>query len=152
VQLPKFGPDAGWDVAATADALMVTIQKVPAELLARMERCKIVCRVGTGLDAIDIPAATAHRIWVTNVPDYSVDEVSSHAMALLLAHARQLPTMFDLVQRRVWYDPAQISPIRRLAGQTLGLLGYGRNGQAVASKARAFGLEIIAHDPFIKPE
>src|SRR5262249_49508119 len=111
-----------------------------------------VCRVGTGLDAIDIPAATAQQIWVTNVPDYSVHEVSSHAVALLLAHARQLPRMFDLVQQRVWYDPAQTEPRRRLAGQTLGVLGYGRIGRAVALKARAFGLNIIANDPYVKPE
>ena len=70
-----------------ADALIVTIHPVAADLIASMERCKIISRAGTGLDAIDIPAATAHGVWVAYVPDYSVDEVSSHAIGLLLAHA-----------------------------------------------------------------
>ena len=79
------------EVAAQADALMVTLQPVPAELIATMERCRIISRVGTGLDAIDIDAATKHGIWVTYVPDYAVDEVSTHAIASLLAHARGFP-------------------------------------------------------------
>ena len=134
-----------------ADAVMVTIQKVTAETISHMDHCKIICRIGTGLDAIDIAAATQKRIWVTNVPDYAVDEVSSHAIALLLTHARQLPRMFDLVNRRVWWDPTQVEPIRRLRGQTLGLLGYGRIGQSVSIKGRGLGLNIIGYDPYVPP-
>src|SRR5881396_1256167 len=76
--------------ARDADGVMVTVQKVPADLIETMNNCKIICRVGTGIDAIDIPAATARGIWVTNVPDYSIDEVSAHAIALALAQIRNL--------------------------------------------------------------
>ena len=139
------------DAAADADALMVTIQKVPAALIERMARCKLICRVGVGLDAIDIPAATKRGIWVSNVPDYAIDEVSTHAMALLLNHARRLTTLFDLVERGAWWDPKAVGSIKRLRGQTLGLLGYGRIGQATAAKARGLGLNVIVYDPYLSP-
>jgi len=133
---------------ARADALMVTIQKVPADLIAKMERCKIISRVGTGLDAIDIPAATQHGVWVTNVPDYSIDEVSTHAITLLLTHARRIPLMFDMIRQSGWYDGSRVQPIQRLSGQTLGLIGFGRIGQAVATKARGLGLHVLVYDPY----
>ncbi|MEP7358510.1 MAG: C-terminal binding protein [Anaerolineales bacterium] len=135
-------------VARQADALMVSIHKVPASLLATLANCRIISRVGTGLDAIDIPAATERGIWVTNVPDYSVDEVSTHAITLLLALARRLPRVLESMRRGEW-DSRQARPFPRLKGQTLGLLGFGRIAQAVAGKARGLGLEVIAHDPFV---
>jgi len=133
---------------AEADALMVSIQPVTAETMDRMPRCKIICRIGTGLDAIDIPAATERGIWVTSVPDYSIDEVSSHAMAFLLALARNLFRHRNLSQTGGWrYETER--PIRRLAGQTLGVLGLGRIGSASARKGLGLGLNVIAHDPYI---
>ncbi|MCY3831729.1 MAG: C-terminal binding protein [Chloroflexi bacterium] len=137
-------------IARVADALMVTIQPVDAELINSLERCQIIARVGTGLDAIDILAATARGIWVTSVPDYAVDEVSTHAIALLLNHARRLPKMIASVAAGAWYDAAAIEPAPRLAGQILGLIGYGRIGRAVAAKARGLGLQVIVYDPFIE--
>jgi D-3-phosphoglycerate dehydrogenase len=134
-----------------ADALMVTTHRVAADLIAAMERCRIISRAGTGLDAIDIPAATARGVWVAYVPDYSVDEVSSHAIGLLLAHARAIPQLIDSARAGRWSNQAAV-PRRRLRGQTLGLLGFGRIGQAVAAKARGLGMEIIAHDPYLDPQ
>ena len=131
-----------------ADALMVTLQRVPAELIATMERCRIISRVGTGLDTIDVDAATQRGIWVTNVPDYAIDEVSTHAIALLLAHARGLPRLLESTRKGEW-DHKVVAPIRRLQGQTLGLLGFGRIGRAVAMKAHGLGLEVIVHDPYV---
>jgi D-3-phosphoglycerate dehydrogenase len=136
------------EAAATADALMVTTHRVPADMIAAMEHCRVISRAGTGLDAIDIPAATARGIWVAYVPDYSVDEVSSHAIGLLLAHARGIPWLVESTRAGTWSNQA-IGPRRRLHGQTLGLLGFGRIGQAVAAKARGLGLQIIVHDPFL---
>jgi D-3-phosphoglycerate dehydrogenase len=136
------------EAARHADALMVSTHKVPASLIASLERCRIVSRVGTGLDAIDIPAATERGIWVTNVPDYSVDEVSTHAITLLLALARRLPRVLESMRRGEW-DSRQARPFPRLKGQTLGLLGFGRIAQAVAGKAHGLGLDVIAHDPFV---
>lgn len=137
------------EAARKADALMVTIQTVDAALIGSLSNCKIIARVGAGLDAIDIPAAAAHGIWVTSVPDYSIDEVSTHAIALLLNHARRLRKMFASVRAGAWYDAAAIEPAPRLRGQVLGLIGYGRIGSAVAAKARGLGLDVIVVDPFI---
>ena len=136
---------------AQADALMVTLERVPAELIATMERCRIISRVGTGLDTIDVDAATEHGIWVTNVPDYAVDEVSTHAIASLLAHARGLPRLIESTRKGEW-NTKVIGPRQRLQGQTLGLLGFGRIGRAVGGKARGLGLEVIVHDPYVAAE
>jgi D-3-phosphoglycerate dehydrogenase len=124
---------------------------VPASLLNTLPRCRIVSRVGTGLDAIDIPAATARGIWVTNVPDYAVDEVSTHAITLLLALARRLPRLLASTQQGVW-DSTLARPFPRFKGQTLGVLGFGRIGSATAAKARGLGLNVIAHDPYVSPQ
>ncbi|CAN5734036.1 C-terminal binding protein [soil metagenome] len=137
-----------WDLARSADALMVGIEKVPAELIETLDTCKIICRVGTGVDAIDIPAATANGIWVTNVPDYSIDEVSAHAILLVLAQARYLFPHRQQGRNGVWrYRGA--TPIRRLSKQTLGIVGLGRIGKASARKGRGLGMRVIAHDPYI---
>jgi len=148
VHVASFDAPADREIIRQADALIVTIHRVSAELIASMERCKIISRAGTGLDAIDIPAATAHGVWVAYVPDYSVDEVSSHAIGLLLSHARAIPQLIASARAGKWSNQVAV-PRRRLRGQTLGLLGFGRIGQAVATKARGLGLEIIVHDPYL---
>ena len=144
------GPDLP-RLLSQADALMVTLQPVPASLIAELTKCKIICRVGTGVDAIDIPAATARGIWVTNVPDYSIDEVSTHAIALVLAQARNLFAHREAARAGDWRYLAD-TPLRRFAGQTLGVLGLGRIGRASARKGRGLGLEVIACDPFVGDE
>jgi D-3-phosphoglycerate dehydrogenase len=131
-----------------ADALMVTIQKVSADLIATMACCKVISRVGTGLDAIDIAAATAHGIWVAYVPDYSIDEVSTHALALLLAQARRLPRLIESTRQGLW-DYKVVPPIERLNTQSVGVLGFGRIGRAFALKAKGVGMDVIAYDPYI---
>ena len=149
IQTGNLETDDAREKARAADALMVTIQTVDAELINSLERCQIIARVGTGLDAIDIPAATARGIWVTNVADYSIDEVSTHAIALLLNHARRLRKMFASVEAGSWYDANAIEPAPRLKGQILGIIGYGRIGRTVAVKARGLGLEVIVYDPYV---
>jgi D-3-phosphoglycerate dehydrogenase / 2-oxoglutarate reductase len=143
-------PEAYATIGA-ADALMVTTHRVPADLIAAMERCRVISRAGTGLDAIDIPAATARGIWVAYVPDYSVDEVSSHAIALLLAHARGIPRLIEAARAGNWSNQSVV-PLRRLRGQTLGLFGFGRIGQMVGAKAKGLGMEVQAHDRFMSPD
>ncbi len=150
VQTGNLETPAALEAARKADALMVTIQPVDAALIGSLENCKIIARVGAGLDAIDIPAATARGIWVTSVPDYSIDEVSTHAIALLLNHARRLPAMLASVRAGKWYDADAIEPAPRLRGQVLGLIGYGRIGRTVATKARGLGLHVVVYDPFIE--
>ncbi len=130
-----------------ADAVMVTLQQVTREIIASMERCRIISRLGTGLDSIDIAAATAHGIWVTYVPDYSIDEVSAHAIALMMSLARGIPFLSQSTRNGTW-NSAAWGPIYRLKDQTLGVLGLGRIGQATAEKGRGLGLNVIAFDPF----
>lgn len=145
----NLGTAQAREIARNADALMVTIQEVDADLIRSLGNCKIIARVGAGLDAIDIPAATECGIWVTNVADYSIDEVSTHAIALLLNHARRLPRMFASVRAGAWYDAEKIEPAPRLKGQTLGIIGLGRIGRTAAAKARGLGLQVIAYDPYV---
>src|SRR5215472_9561247 len=134
-------------VARDADAILVTYAKLPGELLAQLARCKAIGRFGLGVDNIDVSAAAELGIVVTYVPDYCMQEVSDHAMALLLALARKVPLSDRLVQAGRWEMPA-VAPLRRLAGQVLGLVGFGNIPRALVPKAKAFGLAVIAHDPY----
>jgi D-3-phosphoglycerate dehydrogenase / 2-oxoglutarate reductase len=137
-------------VARDSDAILVTYAKLPGELLRQLRRCKVIGRFGLGVDNIDIKAAAELGIAVTYVPDYCMHEVSDHAMALLLALARKIPLSDELVQAGRWEMPAVV-PIHRLAGRVLGLVGFGNIPRALAPKAKAFGLRVIAHDPFVSP-
>jgi D-3-phosphoglycerate dehydrogenase / 2-oxoglutarate reductase len=138
-------------VARDADAILVTYAKLPAELLRALTRCKAIGRFGLGVDNIDVAAAAQHGITVTYVPDYCMHEVSDHAMALLLAMARKVVLSNALVQGGRWEMPAVV-PIHRLCGRVLGLVGFGNIPRALAPKAKAFGLRVVAHDPFAAPD
>ncbi len=135
-------------VARDADAVLVTYAKLPGDLLRQLKRCKVIGRFGLGVDNIDIPAATECGITVTYVPDYCLHEVSDHAMALLLALARKIPFSNRLVQSGRWEMPAVV-PIRRLRGRVLGLIGFGNIPRALAPKAKALGLRVVTHDPYV---
>jgi D-3-phosphoglycerate dehydrogenase len=138
-------------VARDADAILVTYARLPGELLRKLTRCKAIGRFGLGVDNIDIAAAAGLGITVTYVPDYCMHEVSDHAMALLLALARKIPLSNRLVQAGRWEMPAVV-PIHRLAGRVLGLVGFGNIPRALAPKAKAFGLTVVTHDPFVASE
>jgi D-3-phosphoglycerate dehydrogenase len=138
-------------VAAEADALIVCYAKIPADLIRGLARCKVIGRTGLGVDNIDLLAARERKIAVTYVPDYCIGEVSDHAMALLLALARKVTFSNTMVQSGRW-EMASVVPVRRLAGQVLGLVGFGNIPRAVAPKAKALGLRLIAHDPFVRSE
>jgi D-3-phosphoglycerate dehydrogenase len=138
-------------VARDADAILVTYAKLPGDLLRQLRRCKAIGRFGLGVDNIDIAAAAELGITVTYVPDYCMQEVSDHAMALLLALARKVPQSNALVQAGRWDMPAVV-PIRRLAGRVLGLVGFGNIPRALAPKAKAFGLRVVVHDPYVSQD
>jgi D-3-phosphoglycerate dehydrogenase len=138
-------------VARDADAILVTYAKLPGELLRQLTRCRAIGRFGLGVDNIDIKSAAELGIMVTYVPDYCMHEVSDHAMALLLALARKIPLSNKLVQAGRWEMPAVV-PIHRLAGRVLGLVGFGNIPRALTPKAKAFGLRVVTHDPYVSPE
>jgi D-3-phosphoglycerate dehydrogenase / 2-oxoglutarate reductase len=145
------GPDDILAVARDADAILVTYAKLTGELLRQLKNCKAIGRFGLGVDNIDLPAAKELGIAVNYVPDYCLREVSDHAMALLLALARKVPLSNKLVQSGRWEVPP-IVPLRRLEGQTLGLVGFGNIPRALAPKARAFGLKVLTYDPYVNTE
>src|SRR5579859_7791323 len=138
-------------VARDADAVLVTYAKLPGELLRQLTRCRAIGRFGLGVDNIDLPAAKELGIAVNYVPDYCLREVSDHAMALLLALARKVTFANKLVQSGRWEVPP-IVPLRRLEGQVLGLVGFGNIPHTLAPKAKAFGLKVLTHDPYVKPD
>jgi D-3-phosphoglycerate dehydrogenase len=117
----------------------------------QLTRCKAIGRFGLGVDNIDLVTAKEKGIAVNYVPDYCIREVSDHAMALLLALIRKIPFSNKLVQSGRWEMPAVV-PIRRIEGTVLGLVGFGHIPRLVAPKAQAFGMKVIAYDPFAKPE
>jgi D-3-phosphoglycerate dehydrogenase / 2-oxoglutarate reductase len=141
-------PEAILRVAKDADALLATYAKITADMIRQMTRCRIISRFGIGVDNVDIPAATERGIVVTKVPDYCIDEVSDHAMALLLSAVRKIPHANSLVQQGRWEMPAVV-PIHRLRGTVLGLVGFGRIPQLVAPRAQAFGMRVVSFDPYI---
>ena len=140
-------PEEILKIAAGADALLVTYAKITADMIARMTKCRIISRFGIGVDNVDLAAAAGKGIVVTKVPDYCLDEVSDHAMALLLSLVRKIPSSNAQVHAGRWEMKAVV-PIHRLRGAVLGLVGFGRIPQLVAPKAQAFGLRVIAFDPF----
>jgi D-3-phosphoglycerate dehydrogenase / 2-oxoglutarate reductase len=140
--------DSILQVARDADALLATYAKITAAMIPEMKRCRIISRFGIGVDNVDIPAATKAGIVVTRVPDYCIDEVSDHTLALLLSLVRKIPFSNARTHTGRWEMPA-VAPIHRLRGTVLGLVGFGRIPQLVAPKAQAFGLKVVAYDPYI---
>lgn len=131
-------------LAESVQAIGTCWSAVTEKVIRACEDCRVIVRFGIGLDNIAVATATELGIPVCNNPDYCVEEVSDHALALLLAWERKL-THFDRLIRSGRYDLTQGRSMRRLCGRTLGIVGLGRIGQTVARKAQAFGLQVIAY-------
>jgi D-3-phosphoglycerate dehydrogenase / 2-oxoglutarate reductase len=137
--------------AADCDALLNTYAgPITADVMAQMPKCKIIARYGIGVDTIDLNAATAAGIIVTNNPTYCVEEVAEHTMALILACARKI-AFYDRGVRAGQWDVPSGKPMWRLVGRTLGLVGFGNIARQVAIRAHAFGMQIVFADPFVEP-
>jgi len=135
--------------ATDADALVMSWLPVTRSVIDQLTRCRVIVRFGIGVDMIDLDAATDRGILVCNTATYCLDEVSNHAMGLLLMLNRGLLQDVDSVRSGGW-SRAKGAPPRRLAGQRLGLVGLGNIGRLVAGKARGFGLEVMAYDPYVR--
>ena len=136
-------------LAPRADAILTCWKDVPPEALDIAPDCKVVSRYGIGLDNIPIGRATELGMLVTNVPDFCLEEVSDHVMALLLATARQLLPLARNPDRSGWTRETP-RPIPRVRGQTLGLIGFGNIARALVPKALGFGLRVIAYTPRLR--
>ena len=140
------------ELARDADAIMTCFAQVTEKVVRAAERCVVIGRFGVGVDNIAVRTATELGIAVTYVPDYCVDEVSDHVMALLHAWNRKIALFDRSVKERGWGSQPLTMRMMRLRGKTIGIVGFGRIGQAVAVKARAFGLNILAADPAVSAE
>src|SRR5881396_4206400 len=144
-------PDTLASDLADADALLVrSATKVDAALLAAAPRLRIVARAGTGVDNVDVSAASGRGILVVNAPGANSISVAEHAIALMLALARAVPAADRAMKEGRWEKKRFLGT--GLRGKTLGIAGLGRIGQEVALRARPFGMRLVAHDPYISKE
>src|SRR2546426_1883608 len=146
-----LSPDELREALVGAEGLIVRSEtKVTASLMDAAGKLRVIGRAGVGVDNIDVPAATTRGIVVMNAPDGNTITTAEHTIALLIALARNVPQANSSVKAFKWDRKRFIGA--ELQGKTLGIVGLGRIGRAVATRARAFGMKIIAHDPFIAPE
>lgn len=144
--------EAGFVAAArNADAIYAKGIRLTKPIIDALEACKVISLPSVGVDSVDVKAASARGIPVTNVPDTFIEEVADHAMALLLSGFRRVIEQDKMVREGRWSEgrPALLK-IPRLAGQTLGFISFGRVARAVAKRAAPFGLRMMAYDPFIE--
>lgn len=135
--------------AATDCAAMINqYARIGRDTIARMQKCEVIARYGVGVDIVDVEAATACNILVTNVRDYCTEEVADHAISLWLTLARKLPDYDRATHNGIWKWQSG-RPIHRLRGRTMGVVSFGKIGQAIAERARAFGVNVIAFDPYL---
>lgn len=151
VEIPAGTDDEFVGVARDADALYAKGRRITRRIIDGLERCRVIALGSVGVDSIDVAAATARGIPVTNVPDTFIEEVADHTMMLILATYRRLVTMDRLVRNGRWTEGRPLlSQHPRLMGQTLGFVAFGHVARAVAIRARAFGLHMLAHDPYVE--
>ena len=139
-------------MAEDADAILTCFAKVTDKVVRAAEKCVTIGRFGVGVDNIAVDTATELGIVVTYVPDYCVDEVSDHVMAMLLAWNRRIVLFDRATKAKGWGSEGLGMRIMRLRGKKLGIVGFGRIGRAVCSKALAFDLEVLASDPFVSAD
>jgi D-3-phosphoglycerate dehydrogenase len=141
-------PEEVIDVAEGADALLVQYADVTDEVFEALPDLQAVGRYGIGVDSIDVDAATDHGVPVVNVPDYCIEEVPTHTLALLLACVRKIPSYDRAIKGGEW-DWTAGKPIRRLTGATLGLVGFGKLPRRLIELVDGFDLEILVYDPYV---
>ncbi len=147
----KLPLEEALQLCESADAIMIRRVEVPAELIARFKRCRMLLRYGVGVDNIDIRAATEAGIIVGHVPSYCLDEVSTHAIALLLACVRRIVSTHEKMRVGGW-DVHRNEPIFRMKGKTVGLVGFGNIGKAVARKLANWEVNLLICDPYVDPD
>jgi D-3-phosphoglycerate dehydrogenase / 2-oxoglutarate reductase len=139
------------ELCRDADGVLNARAPVTRQAIAAMHRCRIIVRYGIGVDTVDVAAATERGIFVANVPDYCLDEVSDQAFALLLMLSRQMIPAIALAREDAW-PVSKMPPLQRLRGQTCGLVGCGRIGSLLAAKVKPLGMNVIIHDPYLNGE
>ena len=140
-----------FDVAPECAAMINQYARIGKETISRMQKCEVIARYGVGVDIVDVATATQQGILVTNVQNYCTEEVADHAIALWLTLARKIPAYDRATHAGVWqWQSGQ--PVYRLRGRTMGVVSLGKIGQAIVTRAQAFGVTVIAYDPFLPAE
>jgi len=139
------------EAARDAHAILHAISPLTHRVLGALENCLVISNYGIGVDTVDVEAATSEGIICTNVPDFCFDEVSDTAMSLILAVTRKVVLLSNAVKRGIW-DRSLAYPIHKFRGQTLGLLSFGNIPRTLVPKAKAFGFQIVAYDPFVSQQ
>jgi D-3-phosphoglycerate dehydrogenase len=151
VEIDTRDEDAFVKAARDCDALYAKGRSITKKMIDGLERCKIIALGSVGVDSVDIAAATAKGIPVTNVPDTFIEEVADHAMTLLLGTFRRLVVQDKLVREGRWKEGRpMLYKFPRLMGQTLGFIAFGHVARAVAMRAKPFGLRLLAYDPYVE--
>jgi D-3-phosphoglycerate dehydrogenase len=136
--------------AQDADAILTLGAPMTRRVMEKLPKCRVIVRYGIGYDTVDVDAATDNNILLVNIPDFCFEEVSNHAIALLLACAKKLVLLNDLVKKGRWIDAKQSqSPMGPVYGQTCGIVGCGNIGRVTAKKAQCFGLQVLGYDPYV---
>ena len=151
IELYEYQVKAEDDVikaAADCDVLIVQYSNITRKVIESLKNCKAIIRYAIGVDNIDVEAASENGIYVVNVPDYGVDEVSTYTVALLLSMARRIPETLENTRKGKW-DYSLVKPLFRTSGQCLGLVGLGMIPTKVAEKMAKFGMRILAYDPYV---
>lgn len=151
-QLKNAFPEQLIQTTRDADIVVVNMAKMSSEVIAGLERCKLIIRHGIGYDNVDVQAATERNIMVGYVPDYCVTEVAEQALTLIMACQRKLNHQIDLLHRSVElgaWDFQTINPVYRLRGKTIGIVGFGRIGRTVYEMLKGFGVHFIICDPYL---
>ena len=136
---------------ADADALINHVDVVSADDIGELEHCRVIARYGIGYDNIDVEAATERGIYVANVPDYCLEEVPTHAVALILALDRQLKP-YDAAMADGEWKTDRAGEIRRFSEETVSVIGFGKLGRGVGDRAAALGATVVTADPYLEPE
>ncbi|NLG37523.1 MAG: C-terminal binding protein [Clostridiales bacterium] len=145
-----FDPEEAAVLAADADAVLVTNgATLTGDTIARLKRCRLIVKHGIGVDIVDVAAASRQGIMVANIPDYCLEEVAEHALALTLACARRIFEADRSIRRTLTHDVVSLRPIRPIGESVFGIVGMGRIGRLTAGKLAALGGEVVFHDPFV---
>ena len=139
------------ELAVGCDAILTCFAQVTDRVIRSAPKLRVVSRYGVGVDNISVETATELGVPVTYVPDYCIEEVADHTMALLVTLARQVTNLNANVRSGGW-DPTVGRPVHRFRGRTVGIVGFGRIGRAVSARAEPFGFDIIVHDPYLNED
>ncbi len=135
-----------------ADAVIVNLFPISNKIIEKMKKCRVISRYGVGYDNIDVSSATDAGIWVANVPDYSVEDVSDHALALLMSCVRKIPFKDRSIREGKW-NLHDFQPVHRIKNRTIGIVGYGRIAKAFHRKISGLGFaRVLVYDPYVSME